>query len=54
MRQTELVLTGEDCARIGAICSKGTRQVREINRAHVLAALDRKASEASIMQVLGS
>lgn len=53
MRQTELVLTDEDRVRIGEICSKGTRQVREVNRAHVLSALDRKASEASIMQVLG-
>jgi transposase len=53
MRQTELVLTDEDRARIAEICSKGTWQVRETNRAHVLAALDRKASEASIMQVLG-
>ena len=53
MRQTELVLTDEDRARIAEICSKGTWQVREVNRAHVLAALDRKASEASIMQVLG-
>jgi hypothetical protein len=53
MRQTELVLTDEDRTRIVEVCSKGTRQVREVNRAHVLAALDRKASEASIMQVLG-
>ncbi len=53
MRQTELVLKDEDRMRIGEICAKGTRQVREVNRAHVLAALDRKASEASIMQVLG-
>ena len=53
MRQTELVLKDEDRMRIGEICAQGTRQVREVNRAHVLAALDRKASEASIMQVLG-
>ncbi|MDP2707428.1 MAG: helix-turn-helix domain-containing protein [Burkholderiales bacterium] len=53
MQQTELVLTDEDRVRIGDICSKGVRQVRELNRAHVLAALDRKVSEASIMQVLG-
>ena len=53
MRQTELVLTDEDRARVAEICSKGTRQVRELNRAHVLGALDRRASEASIMQVLG-
>ena len=53
MRQTELVLTEEDRVRIGEICSKGTRHVREVNRAHVLAALDRKASKAAIMQVLG-
>lgn len=53
MRQTELVLTDEDRARIGEICSKGMRQVREVNRAHILAALDRKVPETSIMQVLG-
>ena len=53
MRQTELVLTEEDRVRIGEICAKGTRQVRELNRAHVLAALYRNASEAAIMQVLG-
>lgn len=53
MRQTELVLTDEDRNRIEAICSNGTRQVREVNRAHVLSALDRKVSEGSIMQVLG-
>ena len=53
MRQTELVLTDDDRIRIGEICSKGMRQVREVNRAHILAALDRKVAEASIMQVLG-
>ena len=53
MRQTELVLTDEDRMLIGDICAKGVRQVREVNRAHVLAALDRKAPEAVIMQVLG-
>ena len=53
MRQTTLMLTDEDRARIAEIVSKGTWQVREVNRAHVLAALDRKASEAAIMQVLG-
>ena len=52
MRQTELVLTDEDRTRIAEICAKGTRQVRELNRAHVLGALDRRPSEASIMQVL--
>lgn len=41
MRQTELVLSGEDRDRVAEICSKGTRQVRELNRAHVLGALDR-------------
>ena len=53
MRQTELVLTDEDRVEVAEICSKGTRQDRELNRAHVLGALDRRASEASIMQVLG-
>jgi transposase len=53
MRQTVLVLTDEDRTRIEEICAKGVRQVREVNRAHVLAALDRKVSEAAIMQVLG-
>ena len=53
MRQTQLVLTKDDRVRIEEICSKGTRQVRELNRAHVLGALDRNAAESSIMLVLG-
>ena len=39
MRQTDLKLTEEDREQIGEICAKGVRQVREVNRAHVLAAL---------------
>ena len=53
MRQTDLKLTKEDREQIGEICAKGVRQVREVNRAHVLAALDRKVPETCIMQVLG-
>ena len=52
MRQVKLVLTDEDRKKVLEICSKGKRQVREVNRAYVLGALDRGASEAAIMQVL--
>lgn len=53
MRQTELVLTHEDRIKVLEICAKGERSVRLVNRAHVLSALDRKVSEACVMQVLG-
>ena len=53
MRQTELQLTEEDRSVIEEIRSKGLRQCREINRAHVLSCLDRGVPEAQIMAVLG-
>ena len=53
MRQTELRLSSKDRRVIAQIRSKGLHHAREVNRAHVLAALDNKISEAQIMQVLG-
>jgi transposase len=53
MRQTQIELTREDRALVDEIRSKGLHQAREVNRAHVLASLDRGVPEAQIMQVLG-
>jgi hypothetical protein len=53
MRQTELHLTDEDRELIESYRSKGLRHAREVNRAHILSALDRGISEARIMEVLG-
>jgi putative transposase len=53
MRQTELKLSQEDRSTIEAIRSKGVHQAREVNRAHVLACLDRGLPESQIMAVLG-
>lgn len=53
MRQTELRLSEEDRQLIGVFRSKGMRNVREINRAHILSCLDRGISESQIMAVLG-
>ena len=53
MRQTELHVTATDRRKLGAFRSKGQHLAREINGAHILAALDRKVPEAQIMQVLG-
>jgi len=53
MRQTELDMTPADRQKLVAFRSKGQHLAREINRAHILAALDRKVPEAQIMQVLG-
>jgi len=52
MRQTELHLTKEDCELIESYRAKGLRHVREVNRAHILSALDRGISESQIMEVL--
>lgn len=52
MRQTELNLSEEDRSVIEGIRSKGLRQAREVNRAHVLSCLDRGIPEAQIMAVL--
>src|SRR4030065_1194010 len=53
MRQTELHLTNEDRELIESYRAKGLRHAREINRAHILSALDRGIPEAQIMDVLG-
>ncbi len=53
MRQTELHLTDEDRELIESYRTKGLHQAREVNRAHILSALDRDVPEAQIMAVLG-
>ena len=53
MRQTELHLTDEDRELIESYRAKGLRYAREVNRAHILYALDREIPEAQIMAVLG-
>jgi transposase len=53
MRQTELHLTSADRAVVDEIRSKGVHSSRKVNRAHVLAGLDRGIPEAQIMAVLG-
>lgn len=53
MRQTKLHLTDEDRRLLDQFRSKGLHHAREVNRAHILAALDRDIPEAQIMAVLG-
>jgi transposase len=53
MRQTELHLSAEDRLVVDEIRSQGLHPSREVNRAHVLSALDRGVPEAQIMAVLG-
>lgn len=53
MRQTEIHLTEEDKATLKVFRTKGQHMAREINRAHILLALDEKVPELLIMQVLG-
>ncbi len=53
MRQTELHLSNEDRAAVDEIRSKGLHHSREVNRAHMLAALDRGVPEAQVLAVLG-
>lgn len=53
MRQTELRLSAADRREAGSIRTKGLRSAREVNRAHVLLALDQQIPEAQIMAVLG-
>lgn len=53
MRQTELHLTDEDRELIESYRAKGLRHAREVNRAHVLSALDRGVPESQITAVLG-
>jgi hypothetical protein len=53
MRQTELHLSAEDRELIESYRTKGQHHAREVNRAHILSALDRGVPEARIMAVLG-
>ena len=53
MRQTELHLTNDDRKLIESYRAKGLHHAREVNRAHILSALDRGIPEAVIMAVLG-
>lgn len=53
MHQTELKLTNKDRKAVDDWRRKGLRHAREVNRAHILAALHEKVPEAVICQVLG-
>ena len=53
MRQTELKLSSDDRERVEEWRGKGLRPAREVNRAHILSALDGKVPESVICQVLG-
>ena len=53
MRQTELHLSADDRIAAEAVRAKGTRPAREVNRAHILLALDRQVAETLVMAVLG-
>jgi hypothetical protein len=52
MRQTELSLNKRDRRIVDEFRAKGLHMAREFNRAHILAALDRKLPEREIMEVL--
>ena len=53
MRQTKLVLRPEDREKLDIFRSKGLHHAREVNRAHILLALDRNISGATIQTMLG-
>ncbi len=53
MRQTELTLSNKDRKALAEWRSKGLRQARTVNRAHILAALDENVPEGMICRVLG-
>jgi hypothetical protein len=53
MRQTELRLTAKDRQVLASFRTKGLHRAREVNRAHILSALDRNVSESQIMDVMG-
>lgn len=52
MRQTELKLRPKDRRTLKEFRSKGSHMARELNRAHILAALDRQIPESQIIEVL--
>lgn len=53
MRQTKLVLTPEDREKLQIFRSKGLHHAREVNRAHILLALDRNIPTATVQAMLG-
>lgn len=53
MRRIPVGLSSADRRAVNALRSRGTHMAREINRAHILAALDRNVSDEQISQVLG-
>ncbi len=53
MRQTALKLSQRERRKVDAFRTKGLHRAREFNRAHILAALDRKLPERQVMEVLG-
>lgn len=53
MLQTELRLTRKDRHALESFRGKGLHLARELNRAHILAALDRGIPESQIMDLLG-
>jgi hypothetical protein len=52
MRQTALKLSQKDRRTLEEFRSNGNHMARELNRAHILAALDRKIPENQIRKVL--
>lgn len=52
MRQTPLSLNKRDRRIVDEFRAKGLHRAREFNRAHILAALDRRLPEQQIMEVL--
>jgi transposase len=53
MKQTDLRLSTADRDFLDGFRSKGVHPAREVNRAHLLMALDSGVAEATICQVLG-
>jgi transposase len=53
MRQTKLVLSAEDREKLERFRAAGVHHAREVNRAHILLALDGRIPEATIRTVLG-
>ena len=53
MRRAELRLTGAERRAVGLVRRSGLHSAREVNRAHILGALDRGVADAQIMEVLG-
>jgi len=53
MSRTPFRLSSKDRQVVEEVRSKGLRHAREVNRAHILAAMDRGTPQAVVMEVLG-